>query len=348
MSQIAPSPGTVGSRWISCGLNNGSRRTLKVRDIMSPEMVTASLTDTVFSAAKKMSENNVSCVVVVDDEMVIGILTDEDMLKDLAGQDHEFGGLLIGERMSSPVVVVSPDTPVTAAGKTMEARDIKRLPVVDGGRLVGIVTQTDITRGLISVSPLKAVSDIMTTNVTTVDTAASVVEAAQIMSAKGISCLVATHRQDVAGIVTEKDLLRRVVAQRRDPVQTQVVDIMSFPIISVPPSYSVLSAAKKMDMMHLHRLVVMADSQIYGIITQTDITRAIRTEVEKAVQRQQTSHAVLNGLIQNTTDHLEQLQLFLNEASEWAQLAGEPRLPRPDATPEPDDNKPRTTIPAQR
>lgn len=316
MSRTAPtSELVVEANQVSYGPPDSTRNDLRIQDIMSLEMVTASRKDTVFSAAKKMSENNVSCVVVVDDEMVVGILTDKDMLKGIAGQDREFHRLLVEDRMSNPVEIVSPETSIMAAGKVMELHGIKRLPVVDAACLIGIVTQTDITRGLVSISPLRAVSDIMTTDVASVDTAATVAEAAQVMSSRGISSLIATHRHEVAGIVTEKDLLRRVVALHKDPIQTQVVDIMSFPMISVPPAYSVLSAAKKMDVMHLHRLVVMADNQIYGIITQTDITRAIRSEFEKLQQKRKASNAELNGLIRNAMDDLEQLQLFLNETS---------------------------------
>ncbi|UCD49592.1 MAG: CBS domain-containing protein, partial [Phycisphaerales bacterium] len=110
--------------------------------------------------------------------------------------------------------------------------------------------------------------------------------------------------------------------------QTQVVDIMSFPIISVAPRCSVISAAKKMDGMHLHRLVVMADSQIDGIITQTDITRAIRTEFEKMRQKQQASNAELSNLIRNALEGLEQLQLFLNDTSGQTRPSATSRLLR--------------------
>ncbi len=259
-----------------------NRRPLKVSDIMSRQIVTATMDDTVFSAAKRMSENNISCVVVIDDEMVIGILTDKDILKGIAGNDTDFHRLHISQRMSSPVETISPEELVTVAGKAMEVKGIKRLPVVEGGLLVGIITQTDVMRGLISVSPLGAVSDIMSTEIASVDTGASIAQAARIMASNGISCVVAMHRHEVAGIVTEKDLLRRVVALHKDPSTTQVVDIMSFPLVAIPPSYSVLSAGKKMDTMRLHRLVVIDQhKKLCGIITQTDILRAVRAELER-------------------------------------------------------------------
>ncbi len=262
-----------------------NRRPLKVSDIMSRQIVTATMDDTVFTAAKRMSENNISCVVVIDDEMVIGILTDKDILKGIAGNDTDFHRLHISQRMSNPVETISPEELVTVAGRTMEAKGIKRLPVVDGGSLVGIITQTDVMRGLISVSPLGAVSEIMSTKIATVEGGASIAEAARIMATNGISCLVAMHRQDVAGIITEKDLLRRVVALHKNPATTQVVEIMSFPIIAIPPSYSVLSAGKKMETMRLHRLVVMDQhKKVCGIITQTDILCAVRAELERLEQ----------------------------------------------------------------
>lgn len=275
-----------------------NRQELAVRDIMSTQIITASPEDSVLAAAKRMSENNISCVVVTDDEMVIGILTDKDILKGIAGHDTEFHRLTIGQRMSSPVELTSPEQSVVTTGQVMEAKGIKRLPVVDGGAIVGVVTQTDIMRGLISISPLGAVSDIMSTHIADVDTGATIAEAAQIMASKGISCLVAMHHGEVTGILTEKDLLRRVVALHKDPATTQVVDIMSFPIVSVPPNYSVLSAGKKMETMRLHRLLVMDNMRkVCGIITQTDIMRAVRRELEHLGDRHPSFDTEVRSLI---------------------------------------------------
>ncbi len=289
------------------------RRGLRMRDIMSCQIITVTSDDTVFSAVKKMSDYSISCVIVVDDEMVIGILTDKDVLKGVASSDVEFHRLCVADRMSSPVEVVSPDTSVIAAGKVMEVKGIKRLPVVDAGRLVGVATQTDITRGLISISPLRAVSEIMSTDVVTIDTGASVAEAAQIMASRGVSCLVATHHKGAAGIITEKDVLRRVVALRRDPAQTQVVDVMSFPMISIPPDCSVLSAGIKMDQMHLHRLSVMVDNQVCGIITQTDIAVAVRAELARLQTEQSALTDQLRDIVRYIVQDMENLQTFLND-----------------------------------
>ena len=259
-----------------------SSRELMVSDIMSESLVTASGDEPIISAAKKMSDNHVSCVVVVDDGKLAGILTQKDILRVVARAEGNYGRAKTSEKMSCPVGVVLPTLSVIAAGRIMEANRIKRLPVLVDQRVVGIVTQTDITRGLTFLSPLRSVADIMSTDVATVGIDATVAEGARVMSDKDISCIVVMDQKEVAGILTEKDLLDRVVIPRRHPQKTNVSEVMSRPVAWIPPSYSVLGAAQKLDQMHLHRLIVMDRGQLCGIVTQTDIMRAIRRELERA------------------------------------------------------------------
>ncbi len=298
----------------------GDCKRLQVSDIMGREIITANADDSVFAAAKRMSENNISCVVVTDEEMVIGILTDKDILKGIAADDTDFHRLRISQRMSNPVEVIPPDELVVVAGQLMETKGIKRLPVVDAGALVGIVTQTDIMRGLISISPLAAVSEVMSAKVATIETGATIAEAARIMAANGISCLVAMHRQELAGIVTEKDMLKRIVALHKDPTTTQVVEIMSFPVVAIPPDYSVLSAGRKMDTMRLHRLVVMDRTRkVCGVITQTDIMRAVRKEIDRIEQTHPHLDAELCDLVRRLTADTEKLRDLLGRMPDTAQ-----------------------------
>ena len=304
------------------------RSQMQIGDIMSKEVVTARSDETISVAARKMSEHSVSCVVVVDDERIVGILTEKDLLKGVAGQDVDFHRIRVSQQMSGPVEVVAPDLPILTAGRIMEAKGIRRLPVVQDERLVGIVTQTDITRGLISLNPLRYVSDIMGTNVVTVDAEMTVHEAARVMAESNASCVLAVHRQEIAGIVTEKDLLKRVVALRKDPVQTRVVDIMSFPVVAVAPSYSILSASRKMETMRLHRLIVMDDKEVCGIVTQTDIMRAIRSAFERIESSRQALADQLRELMQCALLDMQKACQFLDNMPE---LPTDCRAPR-DAT----------------
>jgi CBS domain-containing protein len=195
----------------------------------------------------------------------------------------------------------------------MESKGIRRLAVVQDAQLLGVVTQTDITRGLISLSPLWCVSTIMSTNVATVQAEAAVAEAARIMSSNGISCVLAMHRNEVAGIVSEKDLLKRVVALHKDPAGTSVTDVMSFPVKVIPPNYSILSASNKMDKLRLHRLVVMDGKRLCGIVTQTDIMRAVRSELERLQGQSQLLITELAAVAQRAGHDLEQVHDLLQK-----------------------------------
>jgi len=288
-----------------------SSQDLKIRDVMSKDVVTTMPGDTVFDAAKRMSEAGISCLVVTDGQRVIGILTERDVLRAVAGGLVDLHRITVAQAMSSPVQPVSPALSILTAGRIMEARQIRRLPVLEDRQLVGIVTQTDITRGLVTLIPLKSISDIMTREVATVAADASVAEAARIMASKRISCVVVTRQDEPAGILTEKDLIRRVVTVQRNPAETRVTDVMSSPITTVPPDYSVLGVSRKMDALHLHRLVVMDAGKLCGILTQTDIMRAIRVGLERVENERWGWMTELAMQVRSTIDNLQKLEDLL-------------------------------------
>jgi CBS domain-containing protein len=294
------------------------RRALRIGDIMSRDVVTACPGQTIFSAAKTMSDRGVSCVVVLEDDRIVGILTEKDILRGVATQSTHFGRTKVAQGMTCPVETIVASRSIVEAGRMMDARRIRRLPVVENGRLVGLVTQTDITRGLISLSPLRYISDIMTRTVATVDIDATAEEAAAVMAQHNISCVAVLHREEVAGICTEKDLLKRVVALEKDPSRTRIAEIMSFPVVVVPPSYSILSASKKMESMHLHRLLVMEEKTIRGIVTRTDILRAIRSTFEALESQQRILVRELADLVRYVLQDMERVQQFLGRVQEAA------------------------------
>jgi len=251
-----------------------------IRNLMNENVVVAAPNDNVFSAAQSMSKHGASCVVVCEGAQLRGLLTESDMLKGITHHGANLGRIKVSQKMTSPAVVAHPDTSIFEAARIMGAKGIKHLPVVDGERLIGILTQTDVERGLISLSPLQCVSDIMRRDVTTVTIDAPVAKAAELMSRRHSSCVVALHRQAAIGIFTEKDLIKRVVALRKDAHATKVCDVMSFPVASIGPDYSVVSASRKMAETPFHRFVVMDGETICGLVSQDDIVGALRNELQ--------------------------------------------------------------------
>ena len=253
---------------------------LEVKDVMSEEVITITPDETAVSAAKLMSANNISSIIVVDRGSVVGIVTEKDFLARVSAKDKDLSRIVVREIMSRPVESVSPHLLIVDASARMEAKQIKRLPVLAGKRLVGIITQTDLTRALTSYFVWKDVTAIMSTNVATVHTQATVERAAALMHSHGISCIVALEGNRVRGIVTERDYLRRVIVPQKDAASTKVEEVMSSTVSTIHPDYSIFGAFKTMDKMHVRRLVVMENERLSGIVTQTDIFRAMKRKLQ--------------------------------------------------------------------
>jgi len=121
------------------------------------------------------------------------------------------------------------------------------------------------------------VGDVMVKNVIAVHSGQTVRHAANVMSMKEIGCLVVLERKKVVGIVTEQDLIRRIVAVSKDPNETLVGDVMSTPPVVAKPGLGLEDAVKLMFMHKIKKLIVVQgedeDRKLVGIVTLTDIAR---------------------------------------------------------------------------
>ena len=120
--------------------------------------------------------------------------------------------------------------------------------------------------------PLK-VEDVMVTDVITISYRASVKRAAQVMNKHEIGCLIVVKGNKAVGIVTERDMLKRVVARAADPKKTRVEEIMSQPLIVVEPDMELEDAVKLMFEMKIKKLPVVDNGKLVGIVSITDIAK---------------------------------------------------------------------------
>jgi CBS domain-containing protein len=117
------------------------------------------------------------------------------------------------------------------------------------------------------------VEDIMVEDVITVDSDASVMEAVKLMNENEIGCLVVIRRGKAIGIITERDLLKRVIAKMRDPRKTKVRQIMTKPLIVGDPNMDLEDATKLMFERKIKKLPVIEAGRLVGLISLTDIAR---------------------------------------------------------------------------
>ena len=116
-----------------------------VRDIMSRPPITAMENETVAGVSKLMGKHNIGCVIIVDKSgNPAGIITERDIVQRVAARNVLPSELKVGQTMSKPVATISPRATVNEAAKIMNHKKIRRLAVMDEGKLVGIVTMKDI------------------------------------------------------------------------------------------------------------------------------------------------------------------------------------------------------------
>src|SRR5690606_36883834 len=94
-------------------------------------------------AARAIENNNIGAVVVQDKGSVVGIVTDRDLTVRVVGQGRDPKTTLLSEVMTTPVVTLSPSDSQSDAIRLMQERNVRRIPLVEGERLVGIVTLDD-------------------------------------------------------------------------------------------------------------------------------------------------------------------------------------------------------------
>ena len=119
------------------------------------------------------------------------------------------------------------------------------------------------------------VRDIMVTDVITIDEEATVREAARLMSEKSVGSLVVVTREgEPVGIITERDILVRVVAEGKNPDAVKVAWVMSKPIVKGRPDMTLEEAARFMTSKGVKKLPIFEGDKLVGIITLTDLVRS--------------------------------------------------------------------------
>jgi len=116
---------------------------MKVSEVMTEAAVTDRADESLLQAAKRMWEQQTGSILLVDGEHLLGILTERDILRAVA-EDRDLS-TPVSEVMSRDLVTVDPATSLRDAARIMADRWIRHLPVLDGDRLVGVVSQRDLS-----------------------------------------------------------------------------------------------------------------------------------------------------------------------------------------------------------
>lgn len=120
--------------------------------------------------------------------------------------------------------------------------------------------------------PMKA-EDVMAREVVTLDEDVSAKKAAEIMAQEGVSAIIVTSEGKAKGILTERDILKRIVAEDKDSRKTKVKEIMSSPLVTIEPSTDLEKAAHLMFEKKIKNLPVIHENRLIGLISLQDICK---------------------------------------------------------------------------
>jgi CBS domain-containing protein len=119
-----------------------------VRDIMTKQIVMIDHDRPALEAAKIMVEKGISSVFVVRDGQPVGIVSERDFIKKICAKELPIAEVKMADIMSKILTTADPETPIEVAVQRMVNHKIRRLPIMDNGKLVGIITVTDLAKHL--------------------------------------------------------------------------------------------------------------------------------------------------------------------------------------------------------
>ena len=118
-----------------------------VQDIMAKALITVNLATTALQVAKMMEQGGIGAILVQDNGDPIGIVTDRDFATRIAANNLPFD-TPVEKIMSSPLISINHDQPISAAAERMTSKKIRKLAVTENGKIVGIITSTDLVTQL--------------------------------------------------------------------------------------------------------------------------------------------------------------------------------------------------------
>ena len=118
-----------------------------VEDIMTKAIISVNTETTVFQVAKMMEQGGIGAVIVKKDDHLVGIITDRDYATKIVSHNIS-SDTPVEEIMSSPLITINFDESISAAAQRMTSKKIRKLGVTDNGKVIGLITSTDLVTQL--------------------------------------------------------------------------------------------------------------------------------------------------------------------------------------------------------
>lgn len=269
-------------------MNNGT-----VRNWMSSPVITVTPETHLNDARHVMSAEKIRVLPIVKSKKLVGIVTRRGLLRaDITTLDRnswntniDLKDETVGEIMTANPITIVPTALIPKAARVMLENKITALPVMENGEMVGILTNSDILRFILSEVPLLKkeilVRDYMTDDVVTIDPDTSLLEAHRLMGTKRIRSLPVMTGDQLVGLVTRTDLMSsdpsRFASRNNQELSLKILtqsvnQIMTRQLITISPEQKVVDAARLMLENKIHCLPILDENKrLAGLITESDL-----------------------------------------------------------------------------
>jgi CBS domain-containing protein len=250
---------------------------IKVRQALKEAVASAPPQTTVRAAVDVMRREKTDALLVGEQGTFTGIVTEVDIVHDVLADRLDPAATPIERVMSRPLREVEADCSIAEASELMARERLRHLAVRDGGRIVGLFSVRNFLET--NSQPLAPARQVMSAPVHAVVAATTALAAAGELKARRHGSLLVTRGDEPVGIVTESDLVHKIVGRDRSPEETAVEQIMSAPLVSVDVNQPIESIRDLMTKRRIRHLAVMEQGRIVGVISARDLLHPTFYEV---------------------------------------------------------------------
>jgi len=245
---------------------------------------------TIVEAAERMQEKSLGSLLIesTDAESRMsrksGIVTETDLIRKVLAKGIDPSLAMVDQIMASPLLTITPDRPMLDASHLMETDHVRYLCVSNKDEIVGIISVRDLVRYFVDSEggPIRDLDNVyrplsilMRTTMETMASERTVQEAAQLMAEKRIGSLLVLEAGEMVGIVTETDLVRKVIAARLPASSTRVGAVMNYPLIQIDINHTVRDASRLMAEKRIRHLAVTEENKVVGLLSVRDLVKMV-------------------------------------------------------------------------
>jgi len=261
-----------------------------VGDFMHRNLETVPPGSTIVTAAGRMREKSLGSLLVESDDAGgripgrSGIVTETDLIRRVLAKGIDPARTIVDQIVSSPLLTIAPTRLMLDASHLMEANHVRHLCVSDKNDIVGIISMRDLARHFVDSeggpvrdldNVFRPLSVLMRTTMETIASERTVLEAAQAMAEKRIGSLLVLEAEKIVGIVTETDLVRKVIAAGLSSSNTSVRAVLTYPLIQIDINRTVRDASRLMAEARIRHLAVTEDNKVVGLLSVRDLVKIV-------------------------------------------------------------------------